>query len=71
MAFRSRRLARALALPVLCSSFVCPSQVSCVTHRWKVDSINGFYNDETKFLYIDGVGKINQDILESRYCQNI
>ena len=52
MAFRSRKLAKALALAVPCSSFVCPSQVYCAIHLWQVDGLDGLYNDETKDLYI-------------------
>jgi len=61
MAFRSRKLAKALALAVPCSSFVCLSQVYCAIHRWQVDGLDGLYNDETKDLYIDGGGKIDKN----------
>ena len=86
MAFRSRRLARALALPVLCSSFVFPQKVFCVkqwalgdTERFddkkslcvhpiipfETGKIYGFFDSNTKFLCIDGVGEINEDIFKN------
>ena len=86
MAFSSKKLAKALALAVPCSSFVCPQQVFCVkqwalgdTERFddkeslcnnpiipfRTKQIYGFFDANTKFLCIDGVGEINEDILEN------